>query len=90
MVKTSSQPYESDEQDLDLPKRIRELQLRLDGELREKVTEHYSAVAKELKIRFVRSRIDGLSRDAGDLNEKYLRNLSDSDTMYVQCQREIF
>ena len=50
MVNTSSKDYESDELDMDLPKRIRELQIRLDAELRKKVTEHYNAVSRELKM----------------------------------------
>lgn len=83
IVKTSSQPHESDELDLDLPKQIRELQFRLDAELKEKVTGHYSAVAKELKMLEAVGRSNsGKSEYTAD-RKRFLTNLKGAFDIYL-------
>ena len=83
MVKTSSKPYESDELDMDIPKQIEELSIRLNAELRKKVTEHYNAVAKELKMLEAvgRSNSGGSEYTAG--RKRFLTNLKGAFDIYL-------
>ena len=83
MVNTSSKPYESDELDMDIPKQIEELSIRLNAELREKVKEHYNAVAKELKM------LEAVGKSAGGCSEysadrkRFLTNLKGAFDIYL-------
>ena len=83
MVNTSPKNYESDELDMDIPKQIEELSIRLNAELREKVKEHYNAVEKELKMleAVSRSNSGGSEYTAG--RKRFLTNLKGALDIYL-------
>lgn len=86
MVNTSTKDNRSDEltiEDLDLPKRIKELQIKLNAELRQKVTEHYNAITKEMKMLEALGRLNTGDSEYNADRKRFLINLQGAFDIYL-------